>query len=310
VARLAGPLLACALLAACTGDDEQTPAPPSNASPVATAPAPGTLEVSVRDGRASILAQGVSRRAVLERLAETAGFSLEIFELPRARVSLRIEDAPLAAVLPQLLEGAPYRVEYDVDAETGVHRLARLGVGSGSPAEAPIAAENPAAQRKAQMQRASRERAKRRAAARSAETRAEIEVERNRDAEAREPELLRQLEDPDPSIRAEAVLDLPIDEDPARRDERLERLAGLVSDPESVVRQAAVERLGDLEGPGALDALLPALNDTNHEVVIEAISSIEDLDDAAAIPHLKPLLQDRDPDVREAAEFAIDWLQD
>jgi len=32
-------------------------------------------------------------------------------------------------------------------------------------------------------------------------------------------------------------------------------------------------------------------------------------DDLSAIPHLEPLRENNDPEIRDAAEFAIEWLQ-
>jgi len=264
----------------------------------------------VRDGRVSIVAAEVSHRAVLERVARAADFTLEVSDLPRAQLSLRLDDTPLVAALPELLRGVPYRVDFAVDAATGLHRLVWLGAGSDPGSRTPVAATAEANSRRPPPQKAMLERMARQRAARAPDQLARTRKARKAMDGEREGELLRLLDDPDPSVRAEAVLELPVDEDPLRLEERMQRLAGLVVDPESVVRLAAVERLGESEAPGTLDALLPALDDTNREVVLEAIDSIEDLDDPAAIPHLKRLLQDRDPEIREDAGDAIDWLED
>jgi hypothetical protein len=254
---------------------------------------------------------------LLRRLAEAAGFTLEISELPPNHlsepISVRIDSAPLAAVLPELLQGVRYQADFEIEATTGHHDLVWLGVGNPGPNEIPIATGKADAAKPAssgeKSAKAVIERARRRVQQMTPGERAQIQDEWDARAEEREPELLRLLEDPDPSIRAEAVLELPVEGDPSKRDERMERLAGLVGDPESVVRLAAIERLGEIESRDSLEALLPALNDPNREVVIEAISAIEDIDDRAAIPHLKPLLQDRDAIVRESAGDAIDWLE-
>jgi HEAT repeat protein len=52
-----------------------------------------------------------------------------------------------------------------------------------------------------------------------------------------------------------------------------------------------------------------ALSDPDREVVLAAIRALEDIDHVSAVPHLQSLLQDPDPEVREAAEFAIEYIQ-
>ncbi len=84
------------------------------------------------------------------------------------------------------------------------------------------------------------------------------------------------------------------------------------------VRLAAMDAAGNLitelmdnEDPRAFDIIVRAL-DARYpfEVRDTAIWALEDLDDRRALPHLQRLLTDPDPDIRQRASDAIDWLRE
>jgi len=93
-------------------------------------------------------------------------------------------------------------------------------------------------------------------------------------------------------------------------------LAALDANQPAEVREAAADAadslFSDLAFAGdksVLNHLTRALDPRYPTAVREsAISAMEDLDDPKAIPHLQKLLNDRDPQIKEAAQTAIDWL--
>jgi hypothetical protein len=303
-------LLAGALLfgSACgpemTADTAVGPAARSDAAPLE----PGSARVEFVDGRVSVRSNGAWRLAILERLAEKAGFELLAGDVERRALTLRIEDAPLGEALGALLAGVPYSLEYDHEAKTDSPVLFRLTVGRPVSVEA---AQQPQPERSDDERQASSQTESLRQYVRAMdpEKRQRLLDEYAAEAEAMEPELLELLKDPDPAVRADAVSELPIHGEGGKAAARLQRMRGLMEDPDSHVRLAVLDRLGESSSPETVDSMIFALSDPSRDVVLAAIVELEDADDPSAIPHLEALLQDRDPEIREAAEFAIDWLQ-
>ena len=314
-------LFAGALLfaAACGREaaDQTVDALPVEALAVSETPVlePGTARVEFFDGRVSVTSNGAQRIAVLRELAEQAGFELVSGDLERQALTLRIEDVALGEALFVLLKGVRYGAEYGYEVGGDSHALVRLTVGE--PIE--VAAAKPQAERwdeKPQFESAEQEKLARkilvdlreRSAERSQEELQRLREEQAARAEAMEDELVEQIGDPDPSVRAEAASDLPLGGEEA--EERLQRLARVAADdPDPRVRIAAVGRLGESDSPGAVDPLVGALGDPDREVVLEALGAVQDRDDASLIPYLEPLLQDPDAEIREKAEFTKEWLQ-
>ncbi len=128
--------------------------------------------------------------------------------------------------------------------------------------------------------------------------------------EAMQPQLLVQLEDPDPRVRAEAVSLLPVFGEEVEDAERFQLVTTLLADdPDRGVRIAAAERLGEFESPEAVRPLVLALSDPDRDVVLAAIEALEDVDDVSAIPDLELLLEDHDEEIRDAAELAIQFIE-
>ena len=91
-------------------------------------------------------------------------------------------------MLPQLLEGVDYRVDYEIDPETGAHSLVWLGAGrmasQGGMDSASLAESAPSARTRGESPAAFLERHRRRVAGMSPEERARIREEWNERAEA------------------------------------------------------------------------------------------------------------------------------
>jgi hypothetical protein len=129
-------------------------------------------------------------------------------------------------------------------------------------------------------------------------------------AEATEPQLLVQLDESDPLVRADAVSLLPIFGEGAEGAERFQRVATLLAeDPDRSVRIAAAERLGEFDSPESVKPLVLALSDADRDVVLAAIEALADVDDASAIPDLELLVKYYDEEIRDAAELAIQSIE-
>jgi hypothetical protein len=281
-------------------------------------PEPGTARVEFFDGRVSVISNGAQRIVVMMELAEQAGFELVSGDLERQALRLRIEDAALEEALFMLLRGVRYSAEYDYEVGAGSHALVRLTVGEPIEVAVTTPPQTEHWGEKLQFERAGEEKLARKflvGLRKRNSKRGQGELQRLRDeqtarAEAMEEELIEQLGDPDPYVRAEAASELPLGGEGEEGAERLERLARVAADdPDPRVRITAVGRLGESDSQNAVNPLVEALDDPDREVVLEALDALQDRDDASLIPYLEPLLQDPDPEIREKAGYTRDWLQ-
>ena len=317
-ARLRGPLALAALgvlvVAAACGDDRPVPerALPAVEAAVETAPsaleaAPqpaqppqppaGQFRVRIHAGEVTLLANRVPRLRLLQELASAAGFEVESGAVgqPSGSVTLRAVKVPLERALARLLEGVPYALHYEPEAEGQEASLVRLTFGALDTREELAERREP-----------------RREPRRSRDDRAVARRERAREPSdparfyRQQAEALRGLEDRSPEGRIDAVESVYPDAD------GIDALAGVVAnDPEPAVRKAAAENLGySAEDPEAIGALLNALHDPEPEVVITALDAIEFVGDDTVIPELGFLLEHPDLEVREATADAIEWLED
>jgi hypothetical protein len=117
-------------------------------------------------------------------------------------------------------------------------------------------------------------------------------------------ETLGQLEAASAEDRAFAVFSL----DPARSED-LVYLTRALEDPEPSVRSEAVRQLGFADARDALPALGVALRDPSSDVVLEAIDALVMLHDPAAASPLRGLERHPDERVREAASAALADLE-
>jgi hypothetical protein len=276
---------------------------------VSPLPALGTARVAFANGRVSVNSNGAERLAILEQLAQKAGFALLEGDLRRQTLTLQIEDAPLSEALATLLVGVRYGLDFDFDAAQGRHVVREVSVGQPVAAAASAVAVAPPREigRKGE---ARSKKARRRSPAMSPEESQRMRERDTAEAEAMYPQLLDQLEDPDPRVRAEAVLMLPDFDEGMEGAEGFERVTTLLADDtDRSVRIAAAERLGEFESPEAVRPLALALSDPDRDVVLAAIDSLEDVDDVSAITHLELLLEDQDEEIREAAVSAIEFIE-
>ncbi len=118
-------------------------------------------------------------------------------------------------------------------------------------------------------------------------------------------DVARELVNPDPEVRIDALSGLDVDEP---GDIKLLRRA-LMEDGESEVRVEAADLLSYSDSPRALSALKEALADPEPNVVVAAIEALEYAGDENIIPDLRPLLSHRDAEVRERAQEAIEYLE-
>ena len=84
----------------------------------------------------------------------------------------------------------------------------------------------------------------------------------------------------------------------------------LQSDPDAEVRTAAVIQLGTSGGgPEVVSALVTALRDSDRNVVEAAVLALEDQQATSALPALEELSGHSDPEIRELARRAAEYLQ-
>jgi hypothetical protein len=239
------------------------------------------VEVSIQSDGILVLANQAPRRRVLEALARETGLVVVAFVEggdPEGRVTVRSRGEPIEVVLARALVGVPFSV---APLERGA--ADRLTVVVGLRDEVRQAGRMPRVVRPAPDPRELSERA--------SET---------QDPEAAPPELTSS----DASERAEAVEGVDLTS-VAGFEAVVERLA---NDPDSLVRAAAAETLGDGE-VGAVRPLLEALADTDSRVVLAALESLEQLGDASILPDLAPALEHPDPEVRERAAEVGEFLE-
>lgn len=76
------------------------------------------------------------------------------------------------------------------------------------------------------------------------------------------------------------------------------------------IRRMAVDELADAETPETRAALIDALDDPDHRVVLAAIEGLEMFDGPEAIPALDQIARAHgNEDIREAALDAIDFME-
>jgi hypothetical protein len=254
-------------------------------------PETGKLLVEYSDGRVTVRSDGSLQLSILEQLAAKANFEIIAGKVDAHPITLRIENAALLDAIELILDGLTYTVAYDLDKASGTRTLARIEIGDAFGR----GTANPA-QTAASAALGTRHRV---AGARS------DQMERNSEEySAEQAEILAELDSPDPEERADAVFWLDLDE------QSLERMISLLrSDPDPDVRASIVDRLGDEESVSAISAVAAALQDPNPEVVLRAIEALQFNAEEWLIPELERLLTHSNPEVREAAEDAIEYLE-
>jgi hypothetical protein len=306
------------------------------ASPSALASAADLVEVS--NGHVRLAVRDALQLAVLERLADQAGFDLEVSGATPRRVTLDLAGVSLAEAIAALLAQERYSLEYAVDPGTGSHTLAVLRVGE-KPSPPRVASAPPQQPARLALGASPRPRASEVAEPPSSEpdegrrTRSDRidfhreRMQRMRDELKREPEgsaleerlrgdLARErvglqeelrvaIDDPDPAVRADAVADLDL-EGAGNRD----RVADMSrSDADPAVRAATAEALADDGTFAAINGLLGMLEDPNPGVLAAAIAGLDYAGDETLASHVAPFATHPDPAVREAATEALEYWE-
>jgi hypothetical protein len=271
----------------------------STSAPDRPIPPHGKAYVEYSDGRVTVRSDGSLQLAVLEQLAAQVGFEIIARRTEARPITLDIERASLIDAIALILDGVSYTLGYEFDEASETRILARVEIGEAlenGAANLAKTAPNNALRIRDRVPSAADQ-----SAARARSDRGETISEADATEQA---ELLSKLDSPDPETRADAADWIDLDR------EAIERMVSMLeSDPDVEVRLTIVERLGDAESPAAIAALIVALRDPDSEVVLEAIEILEFEGDEWLIPELKPLLTHPDPEVREAIQDAIEFLE-
>ena len=120
-------------------------------------------------------------------------------------------------------------------------------------------------------------------------------------------ELIQQLNDTEPDIRADAAFSLGL-----LKDKRaVDPLIKCLSDDNEEVRAIAAFMLGELKDPRAIEPLITTcLNDPSDEVRTSAALSLVLLKDLRAVKPLIKCLSDLSDEVRKSAASSLGWLND
>jgi hypothetical protein len=281
-------------------DPVATPLIDSRTAPDRSLSTEGKAHVEYSDGRVTLRSEGSLRLAVLEQLAEQAGFEIIAGKIDAQPITLQIERAALVDAIALILDGISYTLEYDFDEASETRVIARVKIGGVLAHDAVNPSETAATD--ALRKRDSAQSAATRSAERARIARAGSASDANT---AEQAELLSELDSSDPEARADAAdwIDL--------EGESLARMIALLkSDPDAEVRATIVDRLGEEISPLTVAALIAAFQDPDTEVVLRAIEALEFDAEPDLIPELKTLLGHSDPDVREAAQDLIEDLED
>lgn len=283
-------------VAAACGDGE-TPRGGAESAPASSAaresaPAPrgvetGEFVVSLVGGRVQLASREAPRLAILRRLADLEGFTLDTSELPEARITLQLEEAPLGAALAALLDDVSYRSAFVYDAGLGRNRLASLVVGAAPAREGGGAGRGRGAG----------------AGLRAGRLRLEGLPPGADEPDEEQQHWMQALGSANDRERREAIEQVDVD-GPALA--RVIELATADSDP--LVRAGAVGRLEESGTFAAIQGLLSVLEDPEPKVVLRAIEALEYAGDETVVPYLAPLYEHPDPKVRAAATEAGEFL--
>ena len=282
--------------------DAGVSAEPVEKSPVV--PMPGEVMVETSSaGTATLFATQAPRLAILRRLGNSAGFRVVIGQIEDPqRLTIRATELPIEQVIAQILEDVSYELRYEVSDSDGTNALTTVTVGDFKTQQRRMARERRARFKERREERIAQRRDE--STRGTSDDRSPRPPISNRDREEADAELIRRLEDPDPSVRIEALQDAPIEGVMANR-----VISLLAEDPSPEVRSAAAERLAMSDAGAALGGLLSALGDPDPAVVLAAIDALEFAGDESIAPQLEKLGAHPNPAVRVAAVEAAEFLR-
>ncbi len=120
-------------------------------------------------------------------------------------------------------------------------------------------------------------------------------------------EFAKQLKDPDPDVREEAISDMADEYEEAAL---VYLEMALIHDGNSDVRSAAAEEIGDLESVLGIEILAKGLGDPDEDVREAVVDALGDIGGSSALPVLRRALKDRNEDIREAAADLIEEIEE
>jgi hypothetical protein len=258
----------------------------------------GTFTVDFSDELLTVRSNRAPRLSVVKRVAQAAGFELVTGDVEPQKLTVRIENSPLALALPELLTHVPYVVEYVFNADREIHHLARLRVGEikGVPADKAIPPDD------------------------ETKTKTPLLADENwrapppvddetfdgllgevEELVIEEADLFDRAASTAAVVRAEAIEEVPV------AGEGLEVvLDTLALDEDPEVRAAAALRLAEAEGFATINSLISAIEDPSPEVAQQAIHSLVAIGDRSVVSYLQDALeQHSDPTVQQALEEGI-----
>ncbi|GBC82983.1 Bilin biosynthesis protein PecE [bacterium HR10] len=123
------------------------------------------------------------------------------------------------------------------------------------------------------------------------------------------PILHSATDDPDPGVRAAAIMALGHASHASNAQELIPTLLRALKDSHPLVRRAAAGVLGRVRDPRAVRALQEAARDRDAAVRAAAVEALGEQGDQAALTTLLERLRDKDPFVRRQAARAIGRLR-
>lgn len=118
--------------------------------------------------------------------------------------------------------------------------------------------------------------------------------------------LVRYLHDERPHIVASAIIGL---QHQGKKD-AIDEVLALRNYPDPYVRGSVLSFMSELYPESASLLLIEALQDPHYIVRESAIDELDELEVVESIPYIRPLLADPHPDTRQAAETAIQNLEE
>jgi HEAT repeat protein len=117
--------------------------------------------------------------------------------------------------------------------------------------------------------------------------------------------LLSAVHDPERCVQVTAAGALNHLGQPGPAEDLVPRVAADLSSPDGAVRHEAVKDLTLLKLPSTIPILLRSLRDSDGDVRLRAAMGLGELDSPDLLPSLEALRKDPDPNVVDAAEYAI-----
>lgn len=86
----------------------------------------------------------------------------------------------------------------------------------------------------------------------------------------------------------------------------IEALIGSLKSDDILLREAAIQSLGNIGDPVAVEHIIPALDERSFAIRLSAIKALGQIGDASAIPHLERVAEkEKDPYIKETAVQAL-----